>query len=125
MWVKLLSLALAGALGTVSRYLLQGLVHRLAGSSFPWGTFAVNACGCFLTGLLWTLFEHRWPASGQVRTLVLVGFMGAFTTFSSFILETSELMRAAEWLHAAGNLLGQNSLGFVALVAGLALGRLL
>jgi CrcB protein len=125
MWIKLLCLALAGALGTLSRYLLQGSVHRLAGSSFPWGTLAVNACGCFLTGMLWSLFEHRWPASGQVRTLVLIGFMGSFTTFSSFILETSELMRASEWLHAAGNILGQNSLGFAGLVAGLALGRIL
>jgi len=77
-----------------------------------------------LAGLLWTLFENRWAVSGETRTLVLVGFMGAFTTFSAIILETNELLRSAEWVHAAANINMQNGLGFLALFAGVALGRM-
>jgi len=121
---KLAWLALAGALGTLTRYGLAGLVHRIDGASFPWGTVTVNLTGCFLAGLLWTLFENRWPVSGEIRTLVLVGFMGAFTTFSSLILETGELLGSGEWMRAAVNMAIQNGLGLVALVAGTALGRM-
>ena len=121
---KLACLALAGALGTLARYGLAGLVHRINGASFPWGTVAVNLTGCFLTGLVWALFENRWPVSGETRCLVLVGFMGAFTTFSALILETGELLRSAEWMYAATNVAMQNGLGFVALFAGVALGRM-
>ena len=97
---KMLWLALAGALGTLARYGLAGFVHKINGASFPWGTLGVNLTGCFLAGLLWALFEHRWPASGEMRVLVLFGFMGAFTTFSAFIMETGELVRSSAWLHA-------------------------
>jgi CrcB protein len=121
---KLAWLALAGALGTLARYGLAGLVHRINGASFPWGTMAVNLTGCFLAGLVWALFENRWPVSGETRSLVLVGFMGAFTTFSALILETGELLRSAEWMYAVTNLTMQNGLGFVALFAGVALGRM-
>jgi len=121
---KLAWLALAGALGTLARYGLAGFVHRIDGASFPWGTVTVNLTGCFLAGLLWTLFENRWPVSGEIRTLVLVGFMGAFTTFSSLILETGELLGSGEWMRAAVNMAIQNGLGLVALVAGTALGRM-
>ncbi len=122
---KLILLALAGALGTLSRYGLAGFVHRFIGPSFPWGTLTVNIVGCFIAGLLWTLFESRWPVSGETRTIILVGFMGAFTTFSAMILETSELIRSAEWLYAAGNLSLQNGIGFAAIFAGTALGRMI
>ena len=121
---KLVGLALAGALGTLARYGLAGFVHRINGVSFPWGTLAVNLTGCFLAGLLFALFENRWPVSGETRVLVLFGFMGAFTTFSAMILETGELLRSAEWMYAAANITMQNGLGFVALFAGMTLGRM-
>ena len=121
---KLTWLALAGALGTLSRYALAGFVQKIGGASFPWGTVAVNLTGCFLAGLLWALFENRWPISGETRTLVLVGFMGAFTTFSSLILESGELLRSSEWIYAAANVTLQNGLGFVALFVGATLGRM-
>ncbi len=121
---KLAWLALAGALGTLARYGLAGFVHRVNGVSFPWGTVAVNLTGCFFAGLLWALFENRWPVSGETRTLVLVGFMGAFTTFSAMILETSELLRSAQWVYAVANVAVQNGLGCVTLLAGVALGRM-
>ena len=120
---KIAWLALAGAMGTLARYGLVGLVQRFTSASFPWGTLAVNIAGCLLAGLLWALFESKWPLAGETRIIILVGFMGAFTTFSTFILESSELARTAEWMHAAGNVLLHNSLGFVALFLGVALGR--
>lgn len=122
---KIALLAVAGALGTISRYGVAGFVHRINGVSFPWGTVAVNLTGCFVAGLLWALFETRWPVAGETRTLILVGFMGAFTTFSAMILETGELLRSAEWVFAIANIALQNGIGFVALFAGAALGRML
>jgi len=121
---KLACLALAGALGTLARYGLAGFVQRFNGTSFPWGTVVVNLTGCFLAGLLWVQFENRWPVSSETRTLVFVGFMGAFTTFSAFALETGELVRSAEWTYAAANVAMQNCLGFTALFVGAAIGRM-
>ncbi|MBA2880930.1 CrcB protein [Desulfosalsimonas propionicica] len=123
MITRILLLSAAGAAGTLCRYGLAGLVHRFAGAGFPWGTLAVNITGCFLAGAGWAFFESRWPAAGQARIVVMIGFMGAFTTFSSYILETQQLMRAAEWLPAAGNFLLQNGLGFLALLCGVSLIR--
>jgi CrcB protein len=118
-------LALAGALGTLARSGLAGFVHRINVVSFPWGTVTVNLTGCFLVSLVWAFFENRWLTSGTTRTLVLVGFMGAFTTFSALIFETSELLRSAEWMFATANVVMQNGLGFAALFAGTALGRMI
>jgi CrcB protein len=119
---KMLLLALAGALGTIARYTVAGFVHRFTGASFPWGTLAVNALGCFVVGVLWTLFEQRFVSAG-VRTLVLVGFMGAFTTFSAFALETGELLRTTHYWGALQNLALQNGLGLAMLFGGMAAGR--
>jgi CrcB protein len=121
---KICLLALAGAVGTLARYGLSGFVHRINGVSFPWGTITVNLTGCLLAGLLWTLFENRWPISGEMRMIVLVGFMGAFTTFSAMILETGELVRSAEWIYALANLTIQNVIGFIALFVGVVIGRM-
>lgn len=120
---KIVLLAIAGALGTVARYSLSALINKIDGITFPWGTFAVNIFGCFIVGLLWVLFESRWPVSGQTRLIIFVGFMGAFTTFSAFILETGELARSAAWMQAAVNILVQNGLGLAALFAGVGLAR--
>ena len=122
---KLILLAAAGAIGTLARYGLAGFIQRIDGVTFPWGTAVVNVLGCFVAGLLWALFESRWTVSGETRTIVLVGFMGAFTTFSAFILESGQLLRSSEWLYAAANVAMQTGLGFVALFAGAALVRAL
>lgn len=116
---KLAWIAAAGAAGTLSRYAVSGVVQRLCGEKFPWGTVAVNALGCFLFGLAWALAEERLVISGQTRFIVLTGFMGAFTTFSTFAFETGELVRDSEWLLAAGNLVGQNLLGLACVFLGL------
>jgi CrcB protein len=124
MFHKVILLALAGATGTLARYGLAGFVHRISGASFPFGTLAVNVIGCFMAGLLWTLFEHRWSVPGETRAILMLGFLGAFTTFSAFILETGELIRSAQFVYAAANVLTQTGLGVIALFAGIVLGRL-
>lgn len=125
MFQKIVLLASAGALGTLARYGLAGFVHRVSGSSFPWGTLTVNLTGCFFAGLLWTLFENRWPVTGETRAIVLLGFLGAFTTFSAYILETGELVRSTEWVYAAANVLLQTTLGFIALFTGVMIARMI
>lgn len=122
---KLFWIAAAGALGTLSRYLLGGLVQRAGGASFAWGTLAVNILGSFLFGVIWSLSEGRMLISGETRLIILAGFMGAFTTFSTFMFETGALLREAEWGLAALNLLAQNAVGLVCLYLGMSAGRLL
>ncbi|MBI3811742.1 MAG: fluoride efflux transporter CrcB [Nitrospirae bacterium] len=122
---KLIWIGLAGALGTFARYGLSGVVQRACGASFPCGTLAVNILGCFLFGLVWSLAEDRLLIRGEVRTVILIGFMGAFTTFSSFAFETAQLLRDAQWASAATNIAAQNVLGIVGLFLGLMAGRLL
>ena len=124
MATRLLLLVIAGSAGTLCRYGLSGLVQSGVGARFPWGTLVVNVSGCLLAGLLFGLFESRWGLSGEARTIVFIGFLGAFTTFSGFMLETTELARDAQWLSAAANLVLQNGLGAVALYAGLVASRL-
>lgn len=122
---KILLLALAGACGSLSRYWLSGLAYELIGRDFPWGTWAVNILGCLFFGLVWTLSEERGLLTPQTRTILLVGFMGAFTTFSTLVFESAELLRDGAWLKMGLNLAGQTVVGFFALYLGMACGRLL
>lgn len=122
---KILLICLAGALGTLARYWLSGAVYGFFGRDFPWGTSAVNILGCFLFGLVWVLSEERGILSAQARIVILVGFMGAFTTFSTFIFESTELARTSEWLRLGLNMLGQNIVGFAACSFGMVCGRIL
>ncbi|MCB2188987.1 MAG: fluoride efflux transporter CrcB [Deltaproteobacteria bacterium] len=125
MQAKLLWLALAGGLGALARYGLGGLVQRLLPGGFPWGTAGVNLLGSFLFGLIWSLAAERAAISAELRLIVLTGFMGAFTTFSTFMFETSELLRTGQWLWAFCNVAGQCLLGLAAVFAGWALARAL
>ncbi len=120
---KLLLIGLAGAVGTLARYGLSGFVQRFAGGALPWGTLVVNVAGCFIAGLIWALIENRITVSGETKAIILIGFIGAFTTFSTFVLETGELMRDAEWFRAFGNFALQNIVGVLALFAGIAIAR--
>jgi fluoride exporter len=123
--MKLLWIAAAGALGTLARYWVGGVVQRFSGGSFPAGTFVINLAGCFFFGLIWALTTERFNVSGETRMIVLLGFMGAFTTFSSFIFETMELLKDSEWFLAGLNLVGQNVLGLLGLFLGWTLGRMI
>jgi len=124
MWQKFLFLGLAGALGTLARYWLSGVIQRLATTEFPFGTAIVNIVGCLLFGLLWAFMENRVSISGQMRTVIFIGFFGAFTTFTSFAFETSQLLDESQWFWASGNILLQNVIGIAGVITGLAVGKL-
>jgi CrcB protein len=121
-WHKLAWLAAAGAVGTWSRYYLQLFVQQLAGERFPWGTLAVNAIGCFLFGVVWIMWD-RGRMTVETRLIVLVGFMGAFTTFSTYAFETVQLLDRGEWWRAAGNLTLESLTGIFCVFAGFGLGK--
>jgi CrcB protein len=120
---KLLYLALAGAAGTLARYWLGGLIGRNVSTNFPLGTAIINIAGCLAFGLLWAIIESRLSISGQLRTIIFVGFFGAFTTFSSFAFETAQLLDESQWLWASANIVLQNVLGLVGMIGGLAIGK--
>jgi len=121
---RLLWLGLAGALGAVARYSLSGMVHRFSGTAFPWGTLLVNTLGCLLFGVIWSLAEAKAVLTAEARIAILVGFMGSFTTFSTLVFETAQMWFGSLWLLGIANLLGQAAVGLIALMAGMALGRL-
>lgn len=120
---KLGLLALAGAAGTLSRFGISTLSVRLFGTAFPFGTLAVNLAGCFLFGWFWALAAERRLVGDEARLIILTGFLGGLTTFSSFAFESSDLLRKNQWGLAALNVLLENGLGIAAVFAGLALGR--
>jgi len=120
---KILLLAAAGAAGTLARYGISTTVHRIAGSDFPLGTFTVNMIGCLVFGMFWAFAEKRFHSSADITAIVLIGFLGAFTTFSSFIFDTGGLLKNYGPAHAMLNLVAQNALGIALLFTGLAIGR--
>jgi len=121
---RLVLLAVAGAMGTLCRYWLGAFVQWLCGSSFPWGTLTINVLGCLLFGFVWTLADERMLISPQARIVILTGFMGAFTTFSTFAFESAQLLSDAEWLRAFANIALENVVGITAVFLGFAIGRL-
>ena len=123
MWIKLTAIALAGATGTLARYGLSLSAQRMVGGEFPWGTLSVNLAGSLLAGIFWALAENRISLTGEMRAVVLVGFMGGFTTFSAFMLETDALLRNAQWGWAVGNLLLQNFGGLACFFLGRTAGQ--
>ncbi len=103
----LLAIAAGGAVGASLRWLLAGAVQRATGGSFPWGTFAVNALGSFLLGFLFVYLIERSTIGELWRLAITIGFLGAFTTFSTYSLESIRLMQQGVFVLAAANVLGQ------------------
>jgi CrcB protein len=119
---KLVLIAIAGAVGTLARYGLTLGMVRLFGDRFPLGTLAVNVIGCGLFGLVLALMRDRARISPEAATVLLVGFMGAFTTFSSFVADTHALFLGRPLL-AVANVLVQNLAGLGCFLVGTSLGR--
>ena len=113
----------AGFFGAVSRYWIDGWISRLGGGAFPWGTFVVNISGCFLVGLLTTVLTERLLPHPTVRIAVTVGFLGAYTTFSTFAYESLRQIQDGALGMAFGNVAASVVLGIAAAWAGVAVGR--
>ncbi|MCL6566801.1 MAG: fluoride efflux transporter CrcB [Acidobacteriia bacterium] len=123
--MQILLLILFGAAGTLARYALQGFVQHRVGSGFPAGTMVVNLLGCFLMGVVARYcFQHLWVPP-EWRVGLLLGFFGAFTTFSAFGWETVRMLEQAEWLQAGLYVLASVLGGVVAVMFGIKLADLL
>jgi fluoride exporter len=98
--LKLFLIALFGAIGTLARYGLQGVVQIRMGSGFPYGTLLINLTGCLLLGFIGQLTLNRMLISSDLRIAIAVGFFGGYTTFSSFGWETAKMLEDGDWLRA-------------------------
>jgi len=124
MALKLLYVVLGGGLGALLRYLASGLVQRNSAGVFPYGTMAVNLAGALMIGILWELFQNI-TISTNARLFVFMGLLGAFTTFSTFSLETMNLVKDREYIQAVVNVAVSNISCLVLVFSGSALVRLL
>lgn len=113
-------IAIGSALGGVARYWCSGVAARTIGETFPWGTLIVNVVGSFIIGFFATLTgpDGRVFASSAARQFVMIGFCGGYTTFSSFSIQTLNLVQDDEWLQAGGNIVGSVVLCLIAVWAG-------
>ncbi len=121
---KWLLVMLGGSLGAASRYAVSLLTARLFGPQFPYGTMVVNLAGCFLIGLLFALADRSRLLTPDVRLLLITGYLGALTTFSTFSLETVNAGRAGLTLQSLTNILINNLGGLSLTWLGLRLGGL-
>ncbi|HEV2521938.1 MAG TPA: fluoride efflux transporter CrcB [Candidatus Acidoferrales bacterium] len=116
---------LGGFLGSILRFWLGGYISNRMGARFPYGTFVINITGSFLIGLLVTLLSERTHWSPNLRYLILIGFIGGYTTFSAFELETFQSFRDGEFLFAFLNVTLSVAVGFIAVWLGVVAGRTL
>ena len=112
-------IAAGGALGALTRYALGGLVQEWAGARFPYGTLAINVSGSLLMGVVMTLLTERGIVHPNWRFLVPVGFIGAYTTFSTFEYETFRAIEQGGWMMALTNVVVSVVAGFAAVVGGI------
>lgn len=112
--MRLVLIAVAGGVGSLLRYGVAGWTQRLSGGSFPFGTFCANVIGCLLIGFLTAAFAGRWSIRPEYRTAILVGLLGGFTTFSSFSLETFNLLNDGQFARAVSNVVASLAAGLTA-----------
>jgi CrcB protein len=114
--------ALAGAAGTLLRYVLGGWLARATGGVFPWETFLINALGCLAIGVAAAFLDKGALLPPPIRMAIMVGLIGGFTTFSTFALEAYRLAAAGQWMAASGYVVLTNVVGFVAVWVGYRIG---
>jgi len=113
-----LIIGLGGFLGAIARYIVALWIGQRWGRTFPLGTFIVNVSGSFLVSLFMSLFTEKFMVNPQLRLFLVIGFLGAYTTFSTFEYETGNLVKDGEWFIALANILLSVIAGFVALKFG-------
>jgi CrcB protein len=123
--VQVLLVGLGGFAGAIARYVVDGWISDRNGTAFPLGTLVINLTGSFLLGLLFAWVLERGVLPAGVRAPLMIGFLGAYTTFSTFMLESWRLVEDGAWALALVNLGGSVGLGLAAVLGGLAVGRLL
>jgi CrcB protein len=121
--IKLLNLAIGGMTGTIARYVFSGAMYRLCGTNFPYGTFAVNITGCLLLGIFIGVSDRKWLLDPNARILLMVGFCGAFTTFSTRIVETANMLKDGEIVKAFSNIFLSVVIGIIILGFGMFIGE--
>lgn len=115
--MSILVIGLGGAAGAVSRYLATGWIQGLSGGFFPWGTLVVNVVGSLALGFV-LVWLQATVSSAELRELVTIGFLGSFTTFSTFSYETVAMLRDGEWWRAGGYTAGSVALGVLGVILG-------
>ena len=115
----------AGFFGAIARYALGGFISERVGGAFPWETFVINISGCFALGFIFTLLTERFLPHPTLRIALTVGFLGAYTTFSTFAFETMRLAEDGAVVFAALNLFASVGAGLLAVYAGTWAGRTL
>ena len=118
-------IAVGGAFGAISRFWITTNVDKLYPATYPWGTFIVNLIGCFFIGLLFVLFSEKLLLADNVRSLLVVGFLGAMTTFSTFSLDALVLIEQGQYGMAFSYLLGSVVVCLIATFVGINIARIL
>lgn len=121
--VSVLLIGIGGFAGAIARYLVDGRVSAWTGGTWPWGTFAINVSGSLAIGLLFALLVERAALSADLRGPLMIGFLGAYTTFSTLALESWRMIEDGAWLYATANLVGSVVIGLVAVLVGISVGR--
>ena len=119
------AIAVAGAIGALARYGLEGLVSRRAPGAFPWGTFAVNVSGAYVLGFVFTVMTEQFTVAPWIRGAVTIGLLGAYTTFSTLSFESYRLLEDGAIGIAAANMFGSLAAGLGAVYLGVITGRAL
>lgn len=121
--MTLVLVGVGGFFGAVARYVVDGVVSQQTGGAFPWGTLVINVSGSLVLGFLFALTVERGVLPAESRAPVMVGFIGAYTTFSTLMLESWRLIEDGSVVTGVINLAGSSIVGIVAVLIGLTLGR--
>jgi len=116
-------IGIGGFAGALTRYVVDQRVTNWTGGGLPWGTFAVNVTGSLVAGFLFALVVERAALPADLRGPLMIGFLGAYTTFSTLALESWRMIEDGAWMYASANLVGSIVIGVAAVIAGVALGR--